>query len=78
MFWLPGRRLPSSTQKRISSPLLERIDIHIDVPHVECEKLSDDWLGGPSAATPGWVEAARERWHRRFEGTALLTNADMW
>jgi magnesium chelatase family protein len=37
-------------QKRISGPLLDRIDIHIEVPRVEYDKLSDKRLGEPSAA----------------------------
>lgn len=32
-------------QKRISGPLLDRIDIHVDVPRVDYEKLADDRLG---------------------------------
>ena len=64
-------------QKRISGPLLDRIDIHIEVPRVEYEKLSDERLGEPSAAIRERVEAARERQQRRFEGTSLLANADM-
>ena len=67
----------SRYQKRISGPLLDRIDIHIEVPRVEYEKLSDERLGEPSAAIRARVEAARERQRRRFAGTALLTNADM-
>lgn len=38
-------------QKRISGPLMDRIDIHIEVPRVEYEKLTDDRMGEPSAAT---------------------------
>jgi magnesium chelatase family protein len=64
-------------QKRISGPLLDRIDIHIEVPRVEYEKLSDDRLGESSAAIRKRVEAARERQHLRFDGTPLLANADM-
>jgi magnesium chelatase family protein len=60
-----------------SGPLLGRIDIHIEVPRVEYEKLSDDRLGEPSAAIRERVEAARERQRRRYEGTALLTDADI-
>ena len=37
----------SRYQKRISGPLLDRIDIHIEVPRVEYEKLSDERLGEP-------------------------------
>jgi magnesium chelatase family protein len=67
----------SRYQKRISGPLLDRIDIHIEVPRVEYEKLSDDRLGEPSDEVQSRVEAARERQRRRFDGTALLSNADM-
>jgi magnesium chelatase family protein len=67
----------SRYQKRISGPLLDRIDIHIEVPRVEYEKLSDDRLGEPSAAIRVRVEAARARQAARFEGTRMLTNADM-
>jgi len=68
----------SRYQKRISGPLLDRIDIHMDVPRVEYEKLSDHRLGEPSAAIQARVEAARERQRRRFQGRCgLLANADM-
>ncbi|HEY66303.1 MAG TPA: YifB family Mg chelatase-like AAA ATPase [Caldilineae bacterium] len=67
----------SRYQKRLSGPLLDRIDIHIEVPRVEFEKLSDDRRGEPSAVIRARVEAARERQRRRFEGTPLQCNADM-
>ncbi len=53
-------------QKRISGPLLDRIDIHVEVPRVDYQKLSDDRLGEPSDAIRGRVEAARELQRRRF------------
>lgn len=64
-------------QKRISGPLLDRIDIHIEVPRVEYEKLSDNRAGESSATVQARVEAARERQRRRFEGTGLTCNAEM-
>jgi magnesium chelatase family protein len=67
----------SRYQKRISGPLLDRIDIHIEVPRVEYDKLSDERLGEPSAAIQARVEAAREAQRQRFEGTGLRSNADM-
>jgi len=67
----------SRYQKRISGPLLDRIDIHVEVPRVEYEKLADDRLGEPSAAIRARVEAARERQRQRFAGTGLMSNADM-
>jgi magnesium chelatase family protein len=67
--------------KRISGPLLDRIDIHVDVPRVNYEKLSSDTLGEPSSAIRERVAAARERQLQRFTqglpGAKLLTNADM-
>lgn len=53
-------------QKRISGPLLDRIDIHIEVPRVEYDKLSDQRLGEPSTAIQKRVEAARQRQRERF------------
>ena len=67
----------SRYQKRISGPLLDRIDIHIEVPRVDYEKLADDRLGEPSAVIRRRVEAARERQRKRFAGTNLTCNADM-
>ncbi len=69
--------LVSKYQKRISGPLLDRIDIHVEVPRVEYEKLADERMGEPSACVRERVEAARERQRQRFAGSALLANADM-
>jgi magnesium chelatase family protein len=64
-------------QKRISGPLLDRIDIHLEVPRIEYEKLSDSRAGEPSAMIRTRVEAARESQSHRLSGTQLRTNADM-
>lgn len=53
-------------QKRISGPLLDLIDIHVEVPRVDYQKLSDDRLGEPSAVIRARVERARELQRRRF------------
>ena len=66
----------SRYQKRVSGPLMDRIDIHVEVPAVKYEKLTDDRLGEPSAVVRARVEAAREIQRRRFEGTTLACNAD--
>jgi magnesium chelatase family protein len=58
-------------------PLLDRIDIHVEVPRVEYDKLTDDRLGEPSAAIRRRVERARETQRQRFDGTPLTCNADM-
>jgi magnesium chelatase family protein len=69
-------------QKRISGPLLDRFDIHIEVPRVEYDKLSDFRLGEASAVVQGRVEKARERQRQRYAGLAhadgqILCNSDM-
>ncbi len=64
-------------QKRISGPLLDRIDIHVEVPRVDYDKLTDDRLGEPSEAIRARVERAREVQRRRFEGLEIACNADM-
>jgi magnesium chelatase family protein len=67
----------SRYQKRISGPLLDRIDIFIEVPRVEYEKLTDDILGESSEKVRSRVEAARQIQQKRFEGTKLTCNAEM-
>jgi len=64
-------------QKRISGPLLDRIDIHVEVPRVDYDKLTDDRLGEPSEAIRRRVERARETQRQRFDGTPLTCNTDM-
>jgi magnesium chelatase family protein len=67
-------------QKRISEPLLDRIDIHVEVPRIEYDKLSEKRLGESSASVRERVEAARKRQRDRFnsDGKALVKcNADM-
>ena len=75
-------------QKRISGPLLDRIDIHIEVPRVDYEKLSGDRVGESSASIRARVQAARNIQQARFRnseyrashnGTTpdVICNADM-
>ncbi|MCK4472497.1 MAG: ATP-binding protein, partial [Anaerolineae bacterium] len=73
----------SRYQKRISGPLLDRIDIHVEVPRVEYDKLTDDRLGEKSEDIRARVEKAREMQRGRFAGLAghsvqaIRCNADM-
>jgi len=66
-------------QKRISGPMLDRIDIHIEVPRVDFEKLSDNRRGEGSDEIRARVEEARQRQRARFAGlnNGVMTNADM-
>lgn len=65
-------------QQRLSGPLLDRIDIHVEVPRVDYDKLTDDRRGEPSAVIRERVEAARDRQRGRFKDRERLqANADM-
>ena len=67
----------SRYQKRISGPLLDRIDIFVEVPRVDYEKLADDRMGEASEAVRQRVENARSVQRQRFNGTKMACNADM-
>nr|MBA4159503.1 ATP-binding protein [Gemmatimonadota bacterium] len=63
---------------RISGPLLDRIDLHVEVPAVRYRELTDRRLGEPSAVIRERVTRARERQRARFAGRAgLHANAHM-
>ena len=62
---------------RISGPLLDRIDIIIEVPAVSFEELRERKEGEPSAAIKARVDAARAIQHARFAGTSTNSNARM-
>ena len=67
----------SRYHKRISGPLLDRIDIFVDVPHINYEKLTEDKTGESSDNVRARVKAAHEIQLERFQGTKLRCNADM-
>lgn len=64
-------------QKRISGPLLDRIDIHVEVPRIDYEKLADKRKAEDSATIRVRVQAARERQVQRLAATRLTCNAEM-
>ncbi len=71
--------LISKYQKRVSGPLMDRFDIHVDVPRVKYEKLTDTRPAESSAQIRARVLAARTVQQRRFQGShgRMLCNADM-
>jgi magnesium chelatase family protein len=71
----PG--LVARYQRRISGPFLDRVDIFIEVPRVEYEKLSDDNPGEASAMVRERVEEARQIQAERFNGSGQSLNAEM-
>jgi magnesium chelatase family protein len=72
---------PGNIQKyisKISGPLLDRIDIHIEVPAVKFKELASDSYGEPSEAIRKRVNAAREMQLERFKDLeGVYCNAQM-
>jgi len=67
----------SRYRKRISGPLLDRIDMHIEVPRLLPGELLSKQAGEKSASIQARVIAAREIQTRRFAGTPYHCNAQM-
>ncbi len=63
--------------KRLSGPLLDRIDLKIDVERVAFEEISNVSNEEPSEAIKARVDAARKIQNVRFAGTNVHTNAKM-
>ncbi len=64
-------------RKRISGPLLDRIDLHIEVPRVHYDKLSSTERTESSSTIRARVEAARRRQQARLSSAGITCNADM-
>ena len=74
-------------QKRISGPLLDRIDIHVEVPRVDYKKLNGNKVSEISESIRARVQAARNIQQIRFanpnsrlsktESSNITSNADM-
>ena len=62
---------------KISGPLLDRIDLHVNVPSVEYEMMRRKTPAEPSAAVKARVDDARAIQKRRFAGTDTTCNAYM-
>lgn len=67
----------SRYQKRISGPLLDRIDIFAQVPRIEYEKLVDERDGESSELVRSRVEGSRSIQQKRFLDSKLTCNAEM-
>jgi magnesium chelatase family protein len=64
-------------QKKISGPLMDRIDLHVTVSRVEYEKLTSLQRGETSQQIRERVECARAKQSERFNDSELYCNADM-
>jgi magnesium chelatase family protein len=67
-------------EKRVSGPILDRIDIHVNVPTVDTEKLLAKDKGGKretSESIQNRVQKARDLQTKRFTGTKIKSNSEM-
>ena len=62
---------------KISGPLLDRIDMHIEVESIPAEKLSDTGLSEDSASIRRRVEEARQVQLDRYKGIGIHSNAEL-
>jgi len=67
----------SRYQRRVSGPLMDRIDLFADVPRVDLKELTSEPTGERSEVVRARVVEARERQLARLTGTRALTNAEM-
>ncbi len=64
-------------RSRISGPLLDRIDLHVDVPSLRYRELATETQGEPSETVRARVKRARAVQHDRFRRTKTFCNAQM-
>ena len=64
-------------RRRVSGPLLDRIDIHIEVPAVPYKELAADYAGEKSETIRERVVRAREIQLERFKGEKIYCNGQM-
>jgi magnesium chelatase family protein len=62
---------------RLSRPLLDRIDLRVELPALTPEDYERGVPGDATALVRARIAVARERQHERFRGTVLTTNAEM-
>ena len=79
----PSRECRCSRQQiqnyisRISGPLLDRIDLQVEVPAVKYRDLASDFAGEPSASIRERVQRARHLQQERFTQAQIYCNANM-
>jgi magnesium chelatase family protein len=64
-------------KKKISGPIIDRIDLHVEVPRVNFDKLNSDTMGEESPAIKKRIEAARHIQKERFQNEPYITNSEM-
>lgn len=72
-----GAHMIRKYRSRISGPLMDRIDIHIEAPAVKYNEIIGSPDGEPSEAIRGRVNQARRRQLERFAGDGVYCNGQM-
>jgi len=64
-------------QRKVSGPILDRIDLYVEVPHIKYEKLTDEKSEESSKKMREKVEQARKIQLQRFKNEKIITNSEM-
>jgi len=64
-------------QKKVSGPLLDRIDLHVEVPRVDFKKLEHESIGESSDNIRMRVQLARNIQNQRFKNENIINNSEM-
>jgi magnesium chelatase family protein len=64
-------------KRKISGPILDRIDLHIEVPRIKFEKLTSETKAESSANIKTRIQNARNIQKQRFQNTKIITNSEM-
>jgi len=64
-------------QRKISGPILDRIDLHVEVPRIKFEKLAEKSLSETSKSIRQRVESARKIQNDRFKDSRIISNSEM-
>lgn len=64
-------------QRKISGPILDRIDLQIEVPRLKFDKLQEEYSGESSVEIRKRIEKAREIQRERFKDSDKITNSEM-
>ncbi len=66
-----------SYRSRVSGPLMDRIDIHIEVPAIKFNEIASDAAAEPSSSIRERVTSARQVQQERFKPDGIYANAQM-
>lgn len=64
-------------RKKLSGPIVDRIDLHVEVPRLKFDKLTEERVATPSSEIRATIEQVRKRERARFAGLGYSTNAEM-